>query len=233
MSDLIMSLSEVMRAELDSLNSIAHNTSNSTTVGYRSQRTVLDGTAFAERLNGNSDASLLKQRLSSANGALNITGQATDMAVRGSGWFKVRTETGFAITRNGNFKVSEQGFLVTQEGHIVQTDQGDFLVPTQRWTLAANGNVIVEGAVFAQLAIVEAPATEEVQALGKHLYRAARLEMANANNVVVQGALEGANVDMAGDMVRLMEATRHIETLQRSMSAYDQLLNTGINQLGK
>lgn len=233
MSDLIMSLSEVMRAELDSLNSIAHNTSNSTTVGYRSQRTALDGSAFAERLKGNDDSMLLKQKLSSANGSLKITGKTTDMAIRGNGWFKVRTESGFAITRNGSFTVSDQGFLVTQDGHIVQTDQGDFTVPEQPWTMAANGSVIVQGAVLTQLAIVEVPAMHEVKALGKHLYGAERLEMANANNVVVQGALEGANVDTAGDMVRLMEATRHIETLQRSMSAYDQLLNTGINQLGK
>lgn len=233
MSDLIMSLSEVMRAELDSLNSIAHNTSNSTTIGYRSQRTVLDGTAFAERLKGDDNSPLLKQRLSTTNGALKITGQLTDMALRGNGWFKVRTENGFAITRNGNFKVSEHGLLVTQEGHIVQTDQGDFVVPEQPWTMAANGSVIVQGAVFAHLSIVEVPTMDDVKALGNQLYHPERMDVANSNNIVVQGALEGANVDMAGDMVRLMEATRHIETLQRSMSAYDQLLNTGINQLGK
>jgi Domain of unknown function (DUF1078). len=38
---------------------------------------------------------------------------------------------------------------------------------------------------------------------------------------------------MGTDMVKMMEVSRHVETLQRALSAYDGLLNSGINQLGK
>ncbi len=34
-------------------------------------------------------------------------------------------------------------------------------------------------------------------------------------------------------MVKIMELSRHIESLQRAVNAYDNLLDSGINQLGK
>jgi len=34
-------------------------------------------------------------------------------------------------------------------------------------------------------------------------------------------------------MVKMMEVSRHVETMQRALSAYDGMLNSGINQIGK
>jgi flagellar basal-body rod protein FlgF len=48
----------------------------------------------------------------------------------------------------------------------------------------------------------------------------------------VQGALERANVDAADEMLRLMETTRHIDSVRRAISTYDQMLDRGINNLG-
>ena len=49
---------------------------------------------------------------------------------------------------------------------------------------------------------------------------------------VVQGALEHANVDAAYETIRLMEVTRHAESVQRAISIYDKAMDTGINHLG-
>ncbi len=55
----------------------------------------------------------------------------------------------------------------------------------------------------------------------------------NKNTEVVQGALVGSNVSLESDMTKVIETSRHIEMLQRAMSAYDNMLDTGINKIGK
>jgi flagellar basal body rod protein FlgG len=47
-----------------------------------------------------------------------------------------------------------------------------------------------------------------------------------------QGVLEGSNVSLNDEMIRLITLSRHIESVQRAMIAYDQMLNVGINELG-
>jgi len=49
---------------------------------------------------------------------------------------------------------------------------------------------------------------------------------------VQQGMLEQSNVDAADETIRLMELTRHIESIQRAISTYDKVLDIGINRIG-
>jgi flagellar basal-body rod protein FlgG len=49
----------------------------------------------------------------------------------------------------------------------------------------------------------------------------------------MQGALERSNVDPAEQTVRLMETTRHAESVQRAISIYDKAMGIGINSLGE
>ena len=50
---------------------------------------------------------------------------------------------------------------------------------------------------------------------------------------VEQGAIEASNVDAADESIRLMELTRHVESVQRAISIYDKAMETGINRLGE
>ena len=50
---------------------------------------------------------------------------------------------------------------------------------------------------------------------------------------VEQGAVEASNVDAADESIRLMELTRHVESVQRAISIYDKAMETGINRLGE
>lgn len=231
MSDVIMALSEVMRAEINSLNVIANNTANINTVGYRSERAVLNGEKFIKQISGNSEE-LLARSVELKNGSLSITTRPTDLAIQGNGWFVINTKDGKAITRNGHFTINNDNMLVTKEGHFVQSSKGDIEISSRDFRVLSDGSIMEGGGVSDALMIV-AVDTKNLDSLGNGLYRLGTADVVDSKAVLVQGALENSNVDTANDMVRLMEATRHVETLQRAMSAYDQLLNTGINQLGK
>src|SRR5690606_22164200 len=56
-----------------------------------------------------------------AQGGLNNTGNALDVAINGRGFFQVLLPDGsFAYTRDGSFKTSAEGELVTSSGYRVQ-----------------------------------------------------------------------------------------------------------------
>jgi len=74
----------------------------------------------------------------------------------------------------------------------------------------------------------------DVKAQGNALYSASNVKQADQNEYqVFQGKLEQSNAMMSQDMVKIMELSRHIESLQRAVNTYDNLLDSGINQLGK
>ena len=50
---------------------------------------------------------------------------------------------------------------------------------------------------------------------------------------IQQGALENSNVNHLQEMVRLMEAVRHFESLQRVATGYDEMLANSIRKLGE
>jgi flagellar hook protein FlgE len=59
-------------------------------------------------------------------GALNTTGQATDLGVSGDGYFLVKDGSGVSYaTRDGNFRWDDQGYLVNATGMRVQGLTGD------------------------------------------------------------------------------------------------------------
>ncbi|MOA19363.1 flagellar basal body rod protein FlgG [compost metagenome] len=69
--------------------------------------------------------------------------------------------------------------------------------------------------------------------MGNGLYMS-QSEMVPASNYVLhQGMQERSNAALGNDMVRMMEVTRHVESMQRALSSYDGMLESGINQLGK
>lgn len=231
MSELIMQLSEVMRAEVKSLDQLANNAANLSTPGFRSERTAL-GTDFLRAVAAGQQARA-ETRVTTKEGALQVTGQTTDLAIRGDGWFVVETADGPALTRNGRFRLTAEGELVDRMGARVLTESGAATGLKSAFSVSADGSIRQNDDVVGKLQLVTITDFSRLQAIGDGRYRYLGELIASKGAAVVQGAFESSNVDTAADMLQLMRTTRHIETLQRSMSAYDQVLNTGINQLGK
>ena len=236
MSELIMQLSEVMRAEVKSLDQVAHNAANLATPGFRSERSVLTGD-FLSQVTANSHASntSLKAQpgISLKDGPLQVTGNQSELALRGTGWFVVASPDGPKLTRDGRFHLDAEGSLVDRRGYSVLTDTGSVSGLDKSFHVSADGTISTNGNAVAKLRIVSTSDMSALRSLGDGLYHYAGDVVAANNAAVIQGAYEASNVDTAADMMLLMRTTRHIETLQRSMSAYDQMLSTGINQLGK
>lgn len=124
---------------------IGNNISNVNTTGYKSARMDFADT-FSQTLQsaGGSGAMQIGTGVTTASiknqytqGSISRTGNATDLAVSGAGFFVVNDASGQSFaTRAGEFRLNDQGYLVTNQGMFVQgfSDAG----------LSSRGNIRID-----------------------------------------------------------------------------------------
>lgn len=242
MSDPIMQLAQVIQQEFDALKIVSQNAANVNTIGYR-------GESIYNALKAPSESASLalgdvSQRqtlsyLNANNGSHLMTNRNLDFAMSGKGWFVVATQDGIALTRDGHFHLDKSGTLVNRQGLPVLGQDAKPIVWTENNTEAFKvdykGYINNEenGSAVNQFFVVNT-GNAEVLSQGNGLYLASGVEQANSEAYqIFQGKLEQSNTIMSQDMVKIMELSRHIESLQRAVNTYDGLLDSGINQLGK
>jgi flagellar basal body rod protein FlgG len=235
MTDLIMQLAGVMQRDIDSLKDVSQNVANANTPGYKASRSfnVLVPVAGAsdtyQGLNGIQQQTSIETK----GGALQQTGRATDLALDGDAWFGLQTPQGAMLTRDGRFHVDSQGYLVSASGYPVMGEDGPILVTGGELKVDAAGVVSVDGQQVGQLSILRVDNPQSLIANGAGLFASRSSLLPGKDYRVHQAMQEGSNAAMGDDMVKMMEITRHVESMQRALSAYDGLLDSGINQLGK
>ena len=106
---------------------IANNVSNAGVVGFKSSDAEFSD-VFARAFNGvrstngiglGTSLSAVTQNFKQGN--INVTGNPLDLAINGTGFFKVTSPNGEAVyTRNGQFKLDNNGVIVTSRGDKLQ-----------------------------------------------------------------------------------------------------------------
>lgn len=168
-------------------------------------------------------------------GVLKQTGNATDVALNGPGFFGVTTEDGqMAFTRNGNFVISEDRRLVTKEGYPVLGTRGgnleEIYVMSDELTIGKNGeingtNLKLYTADFADYANLELR--------GETLYLGANGAFNPVDAEMEQGYLESSNVDVMDEMIKMMEVSREFQSNQRVLSVLNETLQKTVNEIGR
>ncbi|MBX8532915.1 flagellar hook basal-body protein [Pseudomonas cichorii] len=235
MSDLIMQLAGVIQRDINNLKAVSQNVANANTYGYKAERTF---NVMASNVAGLGVASGLDEiqsqtSISTDGGALKHTGRGTDLALSGDAWFVLKTSDGALLSRDGRFQVDKTGYLVSKAGYPVLAEDGPLHVGDGVLKIDAGGEVSVDDRPVARLSLVRVDNPQQLLAVGDGLYAASTGITPAKSFVVHQGLLERSNADMGSDMVKMMEVSRHVETMQRALSAYDGMLNSGINQIGK
>lgn len=230
---------------------IANNLANMDTNGFKSE-----GVTFEQYLSSNAKiarsspldrgVSFVRESGSTADfseGALQQTGGALDLAIRGDGFFVVDTPQGERYTRNGSFTLNDKGELVNQQGHRVrgqngpiQFDQSDTNITFARegTITAINGiqNQVIERA---KLRLVRFDRQEALVREGNGLYSAVGQtpQAVKETTSVTQGTLEKSNVKPIVEMSRMMEVMRAYQSLSSMMTKTDDLRKTAIDKLAQ
>jgi flagellar basal-body rod protein FlgF len=164
-------------------------------------------------------------------GSVSPTGNPLDVAIKDQGLFVVRRGDGQeAYTRSGKFHLDAQGFLVTTAGLNVLDDQGsEIQIPegSEDIQILANGTVRVTlpGQMFdttvARLKLVN-PMPHTLERLPDGLFGSTE-ELAASDDVnVLQGSIEGSNVNAAQAMVQMIAQNRLFDLNIRLIQAAEQ-----------
>lgn len=172
-----------------------------------------------------------------APGNIFETGGTFDLALDGSGFFKVMGENGEDYyTRDGSFVVNQEGFLTTLNGERVQGNNGPININGKNISISNNGTITVDNNVVGNLAIVDLENKEFLRKIGDNLYQMA--ENAEPEEIpfqgeVLQGYLEGSNVNAIREMVDMITLLREFEAGQKAIRVQDEMLDKASNEIGR
>jgi flagellar basal-body rod protein FlgG len=173
-------------------------------------------------------------------GTLQQTSNSLDVAIRGNGYFQVTLPTGdTAYTRDGTFGLSPTGEIVTSDGYQVAPG---LTIPANATSVTISATGLVQATLSGQttpttvgtMQLATFPNESGLDAQGDNLF----LQSAASGNVVqgnpgspgfgsiLQGFVEGSNVNVVTEVSDLITAQRAYEMNSRVITASDQMLST-------
>ena len=178
-------------------------------------------------------------------GSVLQTENAMDVAINGRGFFQIQKPDGEpAYTRDGNFQIDDQGQLVTSSGYIVQPG---ITIPdsAESITIGRDGVVSVKlpgqssPSQVGTLEVTDFVNPVGLQPVGENLYiETAASGSANTGTPglnglgsLIQGALEGSNVNVVSELVNMIETQRAYEMNSKAISTNDQMMQYLNNNL--
>jgi flagellar basal-body rod protein FlgG len=170
-------------------------------------------------------------------GELDNTGNPTDVAIQGDGFFQVSMPDGsIAYTRDGSFRTDQNGRLVTLDGYQllpgITIPQG-----AGNLTIGPDGTVSVQinnqttPTTVGRLQLVRFLNPAGLQPLGQNLYSQSQasgppqtgIGGQNGFGSISQGFLEMPNESTVQELVSLIEAQRAYEASSKAVSTADQM----------
>jgi flagellar basal-body rod protein FlgF len=244
MDPLTAAAASGMQARMDSLDLLANNLANTSTSGYKADREFYSTFLSADAINNPDpavgDSPVVERHWTDfTQGPLTNTGNSTDLALAGRGFFAVNGPSGTLYTRNGSFKISPQGTLITVEGYAVRLSDGQALTvnPNAALQVGADGSVTQNGAQLGQLQLVDfADPSVLDKTAGSNFQNPdpQKITPQAAPNVqVAQGKLESSNVGPAESAVRMVTLLRHFEMLQRAIKIGGDMNRQAIEEVAK
>ncbi|QND84815.1 flagellar hook-basal body protein [Chromobacterium vaccinii] len=225
MSELMSVMAASMQADVNRVNTVAHNMANSNTAGFKRQFT----------LGGDLQSGPLAD---TRQGALSRTGSDMDLAIEGAGYFSASENGNSYVSRGGALRLDSRGRLVlTQSGLPLEGEQGEIFLKPGAFRVDDRGQVFQGEQNVARIKLVYPAKDALLEATGNGLYRV-RGAMADPKDLggagrLRQGFLEMSNVNSTREMVEMMEATRHFESVQKAVQGMDAVWDKALKTLGE
>lgn len=178
-------------------------------------------------------------------GGLTNTGNSLDVAINGRGFFQVEMPDGTTgYTRDGAFQMNAQGELVTSNGYRIQPG---ITIPDGVQSISIGTDGVVTALTAGQTApvqvgtlqLVDFVNTAGLQPRGENLLvesvasgpPQAGTPGLNGLGSVIQGSVEGSNVNVVEELVNMIETQRAYEMNSKAISTTDEMLAYVTNQL--
>jgi flagellar basal-body rod protein FlgF len=221
---------------LREMQTVANNLANLSTTGFRKE-----GVIFAEHvkaLDGKesslSMATANIRNTSLVQGALTQTAGTLDFAIEGEGFFLIETPAGERLTRAGNFAVSAEGDLVTNDGfRVLDAGGAPVFIPPDAGEVgvSADGTVSANGRPLTQIGLVKPIDKLDLIREDGVMFRTEGGSEPVLDGRILQGFLEGANVDPVGQIARMIEVQRAYELGQSFLDSENQRILKALDSI--
>ena len=250
-----------LNAQQTKMQVIANNLANVNTTGFKRDRANFESLLYqtirsggAQTADGNmltssstvgTGVNMVNTQKLYSQGSLISTDNSLDLAIDGSGFFQVLMPDGrIGYTRNGTFSRNGEGTLTTSSGYVLQPEIG---IPdnVSEINVSADGIVSVNLAgetqpqEVGQLTLANFANPRGLQPVGETFAvetpaSGAPIEGAPLNGgfgKLVQGYLEGSNVNVVQQLVDMIETQRAYEVSSKSISSVDEMMRYLSNNL--
>lgn len=225
----------VLRENMDI---IAQNVANVNTPGYRAQNMV-----FKEYIE---DPKYMKEDMAfvldygqyqvTDPGSLKETGNPLDIALVGNGFLGIQTPGGIQYTRAGNLTMDAEGVIRNARGMAIADKAGnDVVIPADAKEIRIDqkGVISTDQGEISQLMIVEFNNYQKLDPKGNGLYATDEAAIPAEKTSVMQGKVEGSNVQAVVEMTRMIDVLREYQAVQNMMQSEHERLRSGAQRLAK
>jgi flagellar basal-body rod protein FlgF len=239
-----LSLATALRRQLDVT---ANNMANTSTAGFKGERVVFSSFLHRDESAATGDTSFLIDRgsyVDQQQGAITVTGNTLDVALKGEGWFGYETPQGQrAYGRDGHFAVDAQGALITMSGARVLDIGGNPInLPPDALndlSISRNGTISsLANGVISQIGVFTLPDVQSYERIGNGMFIQPDLDgirpaIPDGTTEVVQGAIEGSNIQPVVEMTRMMSIQKAYERAVELMNGEDDLRRDMLRRVGR
>lgn len=210
---------------------LANNLANAQATGFKQDRIAfrLASTQAPPRGSGAAIAPgpELITSLDQGPGAFEVTERTLDLAIQGGGFFTVQTPDGERYTRAGHFQLAEDGTLITPQGFPILADGGPITLPTDtEIQIATDGTIRSGEQVLGRIGVAAFEGDPGFTHVGGGLLATEDAPIPSDGARVLQGVLEGPNIEPVQAMVDMITLLRHFEMNQKAITAQDESLGT-------
>ena len=167
------------------------------------------------------------------------TDEKFNLAIQGEGFFVINTPGGEErFSRDGSFVVDINGQLKTQEGNLVMGDEGvitldeDYLTQVHEVFVDDIGTIIIDGEYIDTIRMVSFEDNNSLKKIGDNLYEGTDTPTPFEGKIL-QGYVEGSNVNPVAAMVDMITVSRTYEANQKMIQVHDSLMGKAVNEIGK
>ncbi|RMG67003.1 MAG: flagellar basal-body rod protein FlgF, partial [Nitrospirae bacterium] len=117
---------------------------------------------------------------------------------------------------------------------VLDSNSKPIRIPGGKVTVSRDGTIMVDNIRVGRLKVVDFPTPYNLIKVGDSLYMpAGQQRPEDTDAVVIQGALEGSNVNIVKEMALMIDTIREFESFQRTIKSIDDMSSKAINEIGR
>ncbi len=250
-----------LEAQQTRMATISNNLANASTTGFKRDRAVFadliyqnvvqvgaqssQNTVMPSGLNIGTGVRTVATEKLFTQGSIVQTGNSLDVAIQGRGFLQILMPDGsIGYTRDGALQVDEAGQLVNATGYVLDPS---ITVPGNALSVTISSDGIVSASIpgsaapsqLGTIQMADFVNPTGLQPIGNNLFAESAASGSaitgtpgvDGLGTLIQGSLEGSNVNTVEELVNMIETQRAYEMNSKAISTADQMLQYATNNM--